>query len=130
VFYVAAPVLHNKDDNSIGIISSTILEVKDFNWLRNGIPSPNFRIEAAAVAAAAAAAVHPLMQFCNEKKLDTSPHVPGKTSSSITDAIPNGHHNQLEQQQQQLELSAAVCDDEIVIMKISPQSENSDDDEL
>ena len=46
VFYVTVP----SNVNGVGRITAggdpcNLLEVKDFNWLRNGIPSPNFIVE-------------------------------------------------------------------------------------
>ena len=48
VFCVVHP--HSPD---IGTTTSPLMDVKDFSWLRSGIPSPNFRIEDVTVAAAA-----------------------------------------------------------------------------
>lgn len=47
VFYVNDTTImkNGEDDNN----DKALLDVKDFNWLRNNIPSPNFRVEAASL---------------------------------------------------------------------------------
>ena len=103
---------------------TTHMDVKDFSWLRSGIPSPNFRIEDVTAAAAAAAAnkVSTAVMVVDEEEADNVPAVLVEEPNRWKD--PPVLHSSIPSS------DGRSTQDPVVVSKNHEDSDDDDDDEL
>jgi hypothetical protein len=113
---VAGAILEDSTEIVFVASNSSVnaVDVKDFNWLRSGVPSPNFRIEEEELSVEKVDGVTPL----ETRKDEDSLQEPANMATTVSEVSVNPAASSVPEQQDETALP------------VTNKAEDSDDDEL